>query len=105
MSYLRGRIYAATIDDRIGEKCFLVVSNNQRNRALRIALAVRLTTTPKPPIPSIVALDRSDTPFVGCVLCDDIVELWDEEGRDLGALRPQTMTRVNAALASALALD
>lgn len=105
MSYLRGRIYAATINENVGEKYFLIVSNNLRNRALGSALAVRLTTTPKPPIPSIVRLDGPDSPFAGSVLCDDIVELWDGEGRDLGALRAKTMTRVNAALASALALD
>lgn len=105
MSYLRGRVYAVTINDKVGEKYFLVVSNNVRNRGLGSSLAVRLTTTPKPPIPSIVRLGGPDSPFTGNVLCDDIVELWDGEGRDLGALRAQTMTRVNAALASAIALD
>ena len=105
MTYVRGRVYGAVINERIGEKYFLVISNNQRNRALGTALAVRLTTTTKPPIPSIVRLDRTDAPFTGSVVCDDIVELFEDEGRDLGALRPQTMLRVNEALAFALALS
>lgn len=48
-------------------------------------LAVRLTTTPKPDLPSIVASGAGE-PFVGSVVCDDIVELWTHEvRRDMGA--------------------
>jgi mRNA interferase MazF len=84
------------------EKYFVVVSNNQRNRHLPQVLAVRLTTSAKPEIPSIVRLDKGD-PFVGSVVCDDIAELWpDEVTRDLGALSPRTMAAIGRGLAAAL---
>ncbi|MDQ1248392.1 MAG: mRNA interferase MazF [Actinomycetota bacterium] len=104
MALLRGRVYAAELGD-YGEKYYLVVSNNNRNRALGTVLAVRLTTSAKPPIPSIVELGPSEV-FEGRVVCDDIVEIWaDEVTRDLGALSPQAMTEVGRGLAAALGLS
>ena len=50
---LRGRIYGAEIESR-GEKYYLCVSNKQRNTRLSTFLAVRLTTTRKTALPSIV---------------------------------------------------
>ncbi|MEI7778658.1 MAG: type II toxin-antitoxin system PemK/MazF family toxin [Actinomycetes bacterium] len=101
---VRGRVYAAQLSNLTDEKYFLVVSNNQRNRALSTVLAVRLTTTPKPVLRSIVLLGPSEV-FVGRVLCDDIVEVWqDEVRRDLGALSPHAMAEVGRGLAAALAL-
>lgn len=70
---LRGRVYAARLAGFEEDKYFLVVSNNRRNRALPQVLAVRLTTTRKPPLPSIVTLESSEV-FVASVVCDDIVE-------------------------------
>lgn len=97
-------MYAANLNVIDGLKYFLVVSNNRRNEQLQQALAVRLTPTPKPALPSIVVLPEGE-PFVGSVVCDDIVELYpDEIRRDLGALSPNTMSRVNAGLRAALGL-
>jgi mRNA interferase MazF len=102
--FQRGRVYAATLESIGEEKYFLVVSNNLRNRALRTALVVRLTTTPKPQLPSIVSLGAGEA-FVGSVVCDDILELYEDEvNRDLGALSPAAMVRVNQGLAAALSL-
>jgi mRNA interferase MazF len=102
---LRGRVYAATLHADIGEKYFLVVSNNQRNRQLPQALAVRISTSAKPSMPSIVALHVGE-PVVGNVICDDILELYPDEVRqDLGALSPATMRRVGAGLKVALGLQ
>jgi len=99
---VRGRVYGAKLEHFPTEKYYLVVSNNSRNRKLDTALAVRLTTTRKPPMDSIVPLSRSEA-FTGNVLCDDIVELWqDEITRDLGAMSPGAMQQVNAGLAAAL---
>ena len=99
---VRGRVYGAKLEHFPTEKYYLVVSNNSRNRKLDTALAVRLTTTRKPPMDSIVPLSRSEA-FTGNVLCDDIVELWqDEVTRDLGAMSPGAMQQVNAGLAAAL---
>lgn len=105
IEFQRGRIYAATISEDLGEKYYLVVSNNHRNKALGIALVVRLTTTTKPPLSSIIELPHSE-PFNGRVLCDDILELYPDETRaDTGALSAATMTRVSDGLRAALALD
>ena len=106
-SLVRGRVYAAVLSglDDLGRKPYLVVSNNRRNAALVSVLAVRLTTSPKPALPSIIESGPGD-PVAGRVLCDDLVELWPDEVRaDLGALTPETMRRVNAGLRAALALD
>ena len=101
---LRGRAYAATLSNIGVEKYFVVVSNNQRNRALDSVLAVRVTTSAKPALPSIVELGPAD-PLVGRVVCDDIVELYaDEVSRELGALSPRTMDRLGDGLRAALAL-
>lgn len=98
----RGRIYRADIG--YGLKPFLIVSNNARNRNLDDVLAVRLTTTVKPEIASIVVLGRDD-PMGGRVLCDAITVLYrDEIGDDLGALSRASMTAVNQALKVALSL-
>jgi len=85
-------------------KPLVVVSNNRRNRALQSVLAARLTTSPKPSLPSIVAFTNDD-PITGQVCCDDIIEIFDDEiVRLLGALAPGTMARVGAGLAAALDL-
>ncbi|MFF2618984.1 type II toxin-antitoxin system PemK/MazF family toxin [Kitasatospora sp. NPDC058046] len=100
---VRGVVYRA--DAGHGLKPFLVVSNNARNQKLDDCLAVRLTTTPKPDLPSIVKLGPADAGLVGAVLCDDIVVLYRDELREtLGALSPTTMVKVAAGLRAALAL-
>lgn len=101
----RGRVYGARLGD-LPEKYYLVVSNNQRNRKLDSVLAVRLTTSPKPPIPSIVEVRNEDAGLEGRFVCDDIVEIYhDEITRDIGAVSLGTMRRVAAGLLSALGLD
>ncbi len=101
---LRGRVYGANLSHIGTEKFFLVVSNNSRNRRLPQVLAVRLSTTPKPDLPSVVSLGHPER-FTGSVVCDDIVELYEDEiTRDLGALTPGAMERVAAGLGSALGL-
>ncbi|MGH3222131.1 MAG: type II toxin-antitoxin system PemK/MazF family toxin [Streptosporangiaceae bacterium] len=104
---LRGRVYAAKIPsiDPDHEKYFLVVSNNRRNEQLPQVLAIRLTTTPKPQIPSVVELGHPE-PFVGRACCDDIEALYpDEVTRDMGALTRGGMARVEAGLRAALGLE
>ena len=101
---VRGRIYAAFNEATQNEKYFVVVSNNRRNQALPTSLAVRLTTSVKPSLSSIVELSAGD-PLAGRALCDDIVELYHFELlRDLGALSPNTMRSINDGLRSALAI-
>lgn len=69
---VRGRIYGALPGD-LPEIFYLAVSNNARNRALDSFLAVRLTTSPKPSLDTIVELDSGDAPWTGRILCDDLV--------------------------------
>ena len=101
---VRGRVYAAKLEHVPDEKYYLVVSSNRRNRQLPQVLAARLTTTPKRSRPSVVELDRREV-FTGRVVCDDIETLWpDEVTRDLGALTPGAMARVEDGLRAALDL-
>ena len=102
MAFIRGNVYF--IDLGYGEKPFVVVSNNQRNRSLGSALAVRITTTPKPSLASIVELGLTE-PVIGKVLCDDIETIYDDEPhRHAGALSPAALAGVGLSLKIALAL-
>jgi mRNA interferase MazF len=100
----RGRVIWFELPEQ-GHKPGLVVSNNARNRNLRSALVVRITTSAKPDIPSIVPLGPADEPLVGKVLCDDIIEVYPEEvRRDGGAVSPATMRQVEDGLKHALGI-
>jgi mRNA interferase MazF len=98
----RGRIYRADMGN--GLKPFLVVSNNRRNQQLDSFLAVRITTTVKVNLPSIVILGTHE-PVVGRILCDEIDILYREEIKaDLGALSRTAMEDVALALRHALSI-
>ncbi|MFC9694502.1 type II toxin-antitoxin system PemK/MazF family toxin [Kribbella sp. NPDC056951] len=101
---LRGQVVRADLD--LDEpKLFVVVSNNRRNQYLQQVLAVRLTTTAKPQIPSIVELVHPEA-FVGRAVCDDIVELYaDEVDGVVGGLSPAAMRAINSGLAAALGMS
>ena len=100
---MRGLVYRANLGH--GLKPFLVVSNNARNQRLQDCLAVRITTTQKPELPSIVKLAAADMPLVGFVCCDDLLALYrDEIKEQIGALSASTMLRVASALRAALAI-
>lgn len=96
---VRGQVYRANIGH--GEKLWLVVSNNHRNRSLHRVLAARLTTTSRHRhVPTVVPLSAADGPLVGYVVCDDIVQLYRETELDrlAGALTPATMRKVSEAM-------
>jgi mRNA interferase MazF len=101
---LRGQVVRADIG--LNEpKLFVVVSNNRRNNVLPQVLTVRLTTSSKPSLPSIVELGHPEA-FVGYAVCDDIVEVYENEVIAVtGALSVRAMRAINAGLAAALALD
>lgn len=98
----RGQVVRADVG--LGEpKLFVVVSNNRRNRQLGDVLAARLTTSPKPALPSIVELPNET--LTGRVVCDDIVALYRDEIRGVvAALSPLAMVAINRGLAAALDL-
>jgi mRNA interferase MazF len=101
---VRGYVYMVDVPD-VGEKPFLVVSNNARNQHLGDVLAVRITTTRKIESATRVVLGSDDLPIVGTVLCDEIGVVDESEfKRLLGVLPHGTMTRVSTALCHALAL-
>jgi len=100
----RGRVYVAPLD-QVGDKLWLCVSNNTRNSRLDEFIAVRLTTTRKPVMPSIVPLSAADQPLVGSVVCDDVGPIYlDQVTRDAGALSAVTLRRVDTALKYVLSL-
>lgn len=85
-------------------KLIVVVSNNPRNRHLPQVLGVRLTTTSKPRMPSIVQLAHPEV-FNGYAVCDDIVEIYEDEVVTVvGALTPQGMLALGDGLRAALSL-
>jgi mRNA interferase MazF len=101
---LRGRVYRALPVGFDVDHFFVVVSNNARNRALPSVLAVRLTTSSKPALPSIVEIPPGEI-LAGRAACDDIYELWDDEVRqDVGAFTPATMAAIDDGLRAALSL-
>ncbi|MFT4011091.1 MAG: type II toxin-antitoxin system PemK/MazF family toxin [Nocardioidaceae bacterium] len=98
----RGQVVLANIPGPDEPKLYVVVSNNRRNQKLPQVLAARLTTTPKPPLPSVVPLEHPER-FSGFVVCDDIVEIYQDEVIRLeGALGASTMSEVSHGLAAAL---
>lgn len=106
----RNHIYFADIgmkdDDGnpLGEKPFLVVSNNARNKALDDFLAVQITTTPKSGLATYVPLGKDD-PLAGTALCDDIITIYRGDiKRCIGVMSPETMMRIGKALQHTFAL-
>jgi mRNA interferase MazF len=100
---VRGRVIWFELGD-VGRKPAVVVSNNHRNHALGSALVARITSSSKPVLSSIVELRPAD-PLTGRVLCDDLIEVYDDEVlKDGGALSPATMRAVGAGLMYALSL-
>jgi mRNA interferase MazF len=94
-------VYRCDVGD--GLKPWLIVSNNARNRHTADVLAIRLTTTARR-LATWVPLSAGD-PLAGYANADNIETLGkDELGDYLGALSVTTMSRVNNALAAALAL-
>lgn len=104
----RGRVYLAPLGDEsdAGNKFWLCVSNNERNPRLEEFIAVRLTTTRRPRLPTWVALGPQDKPWTGGVACDDIGPIYrDQVIKDVGALSSVTMRRVEKALLLVLGID
>ncbi|MFJ3856121.1 type II toxin-antitoxin system PemK/MazF family toxin [Streptomyces sp. NPDC090085] len=99
---VRGRVYWANLGS--GRKPWLVVSNNRRNRNLRDCLVVRVTTSVKPDLTSIVELGPDD-PLTGRVLCDDVGPMYrDDILGEAGAVSRVTMERVAAGVRFAMDL-
>lgn len=104
----RGRVYLAPLGDESDaeNKFWLCVSNNERSPRLEEFIAVRLTTTRKPRLPTWVALGAQDKPWIGGVACDDIGPIYrDQVIKDAGALSSATMRRVESALLIVLGID
>lgn len=81
------------------------MSNNTRNRQLGEFIAIRLTTAPKPHLPSVVELLPADRPFTGRIVCDDLGPIYpDDVEEDSGALSPATVRRVDVGRKAALDL-
>ncbi len=104
---VRGRIYLAPLgpDEGAENKFWLCVSNNQRNSRLEEFIAVRMTTTRRPTLPTWVLLGPPDRPWVS-VACDDIGPIYrDQVIKDAGALTGPAMRRVEQAIMIVLGID
>lgn len=99
---LRGSLYEREGDDHM----WLVVSNNQRNRARESALVLMLTTSMKPPLSSVAVIPTGEQ-VVGRLVADDLETLYleDDVTERKAGLSPATMRLVDQALRSALALS
>lgn len=84
----------------------VIVSNNARNGSGWPQVhVVRVTTAPRQPLPTLVELPAGEG-VTGRVVCDDLTPVPKRElGRQIGALSPATMRRIDAALRIVLALD
>jgi mRNA interferase MazF len=104
----RGRVYLAPLGPASDaeNKFWLCVSNNERNPRLDEFIAVRLTTTRRPRLPTWVSLAAQDQPWTGSVACDDLGPIYrDQVIKDAGALSNATMRRVDRALLIVLGID
>lgn len=100
----RGQVLQVAIPGVPEPKLCVVVSNNRRNRALPTVLVVRLTSSSKPDIPSIVRLPETET-FHGVAVCDDIFEVFEDEVLAMrGGLTPAALRAVGDGLRAALDL-
>lgn len=101
---LRGQVLQVAIADVPEPKLCVVVSNNRRNNALQTALVVRLTSSTKPDIPSIVPIPNNEV-FYGVAVCDDIFEVFEDEVLAVrGGLTPATLAAIGDGLRAALDL-
>lgn len=101
---VRGQVYMVDVPEVGGEKPFLVVSNNARNRNLDRVVCARVSTSPNRPaeIPSVVPIEDRGA-VVGQVLCDDLQSVQTYRlKRMVGALPPRVMVEVGRGLRSAL---
>lgn len=104
MELLRGRVYLADLES--GQpKPWLVVSPNSRNRGLRSALAVRITTTNKyTDLDTVIQLPDREVVH-GWVRCDSLTVMYDDEPeQELGALSPRAVRMIEPGLKAALGL-
>lgn len=104
----RGRVYLAPLGDESDAetKFWLCVSNNERNPRLDEFIAVRLTSTRRPRLPTWVALGVQDAPWTGSVACDDIGPIYrDQVIKDAGAISNATIRRVERALLIVLGIN
>lgn len=92
------------VETPYGEKPYLIVSDQHRNRALDTVLCVRVTTSPNPPdIPSVVTIQDRVGTVVGRALCDEIYLVAKErlKTRKSNAFTPKEMSRICRGLAAA----
>ncbi len=110
MKVLRGQVWYATLDEEIGPKPYLIVSNNLRNQKIDTVLAVRITSTLKREhLESNYRLPHTESLcMVGVVIGDHITEIYKDELDPAGpkcALSTQAMRGVEKALQFALGMS
>jgi len=105
VNVLRSAVFFVDIEHLDGLKPYVIVSSNARNSHLPTYLGVRVTTSVKPEIRSIVKLPATGECVNGSVVCDDVTVLYDDELRNqAGFLTRASMAQVDDALRVALSL-
>ena len=103
---LRGTVWWVRLEEGASPRPFAVVSGDARNRStFPWVHAVRITSRPKRPLPTIVELGPDDAPLTGRLMADELelVHRDDLEG-PAGLLSRGTVRRLDAALRRVLDL-
>jgi len=97
---IRGTVWGLCCLDTDEPKPVVIVSNDGRNRSrFGWVDAVRITSRPKRPLPTIVDLSPADAPLSGRAMVDEVelIHKGDLEDRR-GTLSPGTMRAIDNAL-------
>lgn len=103
----RGTVWGFRYLDTDEPKPVVIVSDDGRNRSrFEWVHAVRITSRPKRPLPTIVDLSPADAPVTGRAMVDEVelIPKGDLEERR-GTLSPATMRAIDDALRHVFALS
>jgi mRNA interferase MazF len=101
----RGSVWQYDFEEGAAPKPAVIVSNNGRNHSRwPVVHVVRVSTVPKDPRPTIVAVPGGEC-VKGSILCDDLYPVYKEHlGKQLGALSPGVMRQIDNGLRAMLSL-
>lgn len=101
----RGSVWHYDFEEGAAPKPAVIVSANGRNQSRwPVVHVVRVTSAPKDPRPTVISVPVGEC-IKGSVLCDELYPVYkDELGKQLGALTPGLMRRIDNGLRAMLGL-
>ncbi len=102
----RGEVFWVTFGEPVGRRPVLVIQNDIGNANAPTTIVAHISAQPRRDYPFLVALDQVDLgrpSWVHCETLNTIPSALLEER--LGALAPETMSKVDEALRRSLGLD